>query len=120
MFDTLSWILGIDEFSVLQIITLTAVCGFIVSQIFPGWMAATFCNIGLFASALITNVVLRKFAVVITYNRDLDGIIFTTIGLTGGAVLAIGTILTLSALSHRVGVTPQKLREQFDASRTAD
>lgn len=118
MFDSIAWTLGLDEFSVIQILTLSGVCGFIVSQMVQGWIASVSCNIGLFGSAVGTNLVCRNFGVVVTHNKDLDGIIFTTIGLTGAAIGVLLVVLLFSAVNDRIGVSARKLREQTEAAKT--
>jgi hypothetical protein len=116
MFDWLYTSLRLDDFAVIQIVMMSAVCGFIVSQLMQGWIGPILANAGLFISAVVTNVMLRKANFAITHIKDLDGIIYTAIGLIGGAILVCITILLFSALSNRVGTSAHDLRERDMAS----
>ena len=117
MFESIAINLGLDEFTVLQILLVTGVCGFLVSQIVQGWIAPIMCNIGLFFCAGIGNLVCRKLRLVITNSKELDGIVFTSIGLIGGAVLFFAVMLLFSMVNSRVGDTAQKLRERSETAK---
>lgn len=116
MFDWLYTWLRLDDFAVLQILMICAVSGFIVSQMIEGWIEPILANIGLFVSAVVANVVLRGSGVTFTHIKDLDGIIYTAIGLISGAALVCGTILLFSALSNRVSKSIEQMREEADAA----
>ena len=116
MFEWLSMTLHLDDFALIQIIGLSGVCGFIVSQVMQGWMTPALCNIGLFISAIVANMVGRGYGLSITHNKDLDGILFSAFGLIAGALLVVATTLLLSAINNRVGLSAQKMRERTDAA----
>lgn len=114
MFETLSVTLGLDDFSIIQIVALSGVCGFMVTQVLQGWMGMVAANIGLFSAAVASNVIFRHFAVIFTHNKQLDGILFSTIGLIGGAVVVVAAMLLFSVMNNRVGTSAQKLRARAE------
>lgn len=110
--DTMMRLFRMDDFTLLQILMVGGVCGFIVSQIMQGWITPILCNIGLIVAAVISNMVFRGYGVAITYNKDLDGILFTTAGVIGGLMVVFLTILTFSAFNNQVGNSAQRMREK--------
>jgi len=119
MLETIAIALRLDDFAVIQIIALAGVCGFVVSQLMHGWILPIACNVGLFASAYGANIVLRHMKVVITGNKDLDGIFYTTIGLTVGTVTVVLGLLLVSMISNSVGTTAQEMRDREQARRSS-
>jgi len=115
MFDWLTQTTGLDDFAILQIIALSAVCGFMVSQVLDGWMAMFGSYVGLLICGIGANITGRKVGLIITANKHLDGILFTTGGLILGALAAVGGILMFSALNTRVGRSAQAMRAESDA-----
>jgi hypothetical protein len=115
MIESLAISLGLDDFSILQIIALSGVCGFMVSQILSNWMGMVAANIGLFSAAFGSNILFRKFGVILTHNKQLDGILFSTIGLIGGALIVVFGLLAFSWMNNRVGMSAQKLRARAQA-----
>lgn len=115
MFEWLAQTTGLDEFAILQIVALSGVCGFMVTQVIDGWMAMVMSYAGLLGIGIGSNVAGRKLNLIITANKHLDGILYTTTGIIVGTVIAVVSILLLSALSSRAGVSAQKLRAESDA-----
>ncbi len=115
MFEWLSLKTGLDDFAVIQIIALSGICGFMVSQVLEGWMAMAGSYLGLLGAGIGSNVACRQLNVVVTANKHLDGILFTTSGIIVGTVLVVGGMLAMSVLNSRVGVSAQKLRAISEA-----
>lgn len=119
MYEMLLRSTGLDDFSIVQIFSFTVLCGFILCQRLDGGIAMAFACIGLFAAALIANVVGRSYGFGVTYNKDIDGILLTTIGLIGGALLSVLLMLLSSKLVNTVGKSAHDLREQNMAEEEA-
>jgi len=83
--------------------------------VLDGWMAMAGSYIGLLGAGIAANVAGRSFNVIITANKHLDGILFTTGGIIIGTVTVVVAMLLTSQFSTRVGVTAQKLRAVSDA-----
>ena len=115
MFEWLTQTSGLDDFAILQIIALSGICGFMVSQMLEGWMAMAGSYLGLLGIGIGSNVACRKLNVIITANKHLDGILFTTGGIIVGTFLVVGGMLLISMVSTRVGVSAQKMRAVSDA-----
>ena len=118
----IDWIIvstGLDDFALLQAIAMSGICGFIVSQFMQGWMGPAFSYAGLFASALTSNLLCKKFGLAITLNKSLDGVLFSTIGIITATVCLVMGMLLFSIVNSRVGVSAQKLRAQADAEKLA-
>ena len=115
MFEWLSLNTGLDDFAVLQIIALSGVCGFMVSQTLEGWMAMAGSYLGLLGVGIASNVGCRKLNIIVTANKHLDGILFTTGGIIVGTILVVFGMLMMSSVSTRVGMSAQKLRSVSNA-----
>ena len=108
--------LGLDDFAIVQIFALSGVCGFLVSQVMDGWFGPIFSYMGLVTASVATNVFCRKMGLVLTQNKQLDGIIYTSAAIIAGAIVVVLVLLLVSVARNRVGVTAQKLRAQSDAA----
>ena len=103
---------GLDDFSVMQIIVMSGVCSFMVSQRIDGWMTPILCTVGLFASTLVSNMACRAFGLIVTANKQIDGVFFSMFGLVAAAVALLVVRLTLSSIFNVARTSVQELREQ--------
>ncbi len=106
---------GLDDFSIVQIILFTVFASFIVCQRLDGMYSMILCTVGLFVTAVATNIVMRSYQIAFTHHKDLDGILYTTIGFISAALLVVAVTLLSSMVGNRVGMSAQKLRQRQDA-----
>lgn len=117
MFEAISLYTGLDDFAVLQIITVSGICAFIVSQRLEGWMEPAVCTIALFASALASNLLFKKFGLLITANKQINGVVYSFLGLLMAVAVLVVVKLLMARVFNVARTSVQELRakEQFEA-----
>jgi hypothetical protein len=81
MLDYLSYALGLPPFTVLSIIIISGLSGFIVSQFLDSFVSQAGVVLGLLAGAIIANVVVKQNDLTFQLDKELDAVVASLFGM---------------------------------------